>query len=99
MSEQIHSLARHKDQANPAIVEIRPLYVIAREIRRDWGSKLNYAARPYLDAMQSLDTIGETYYQDSAASVVRYFLSNATTWKGDVARRVKAELKAMLKTA
>ena len=99
MSEQMHSLAWYKDQANPVIVEVRPLHVIAREIRRDWGPKLNYAAKPYLKAMQSLDTIRENFYQDSAASVVRYFLANATTWKGDVARRVKAELKAMLKTA
>jgi hypothetical protein len=29
--------------------------------------------------------------------VVRYFLSNATSWKGDKAREIKAELKAMLK--
>jgi len=28
---------------------------------------------------------------------VRYFLSNATTWRGDTARRIKAELKEMLR--
>jgi len=28
----------------------RPLYVIAKEIKKDW-IKPNYAAKPYLDAM------------------------------------------------
>ena len=28
--------------------------------------------------------------------IVRYFLSNATTWRGEDARRIKAELKALL---
>jgi hypothetical protein len=30
---------------------------------------------------------------------VRYFLANATSWKGETARAIKAELKAMLKGA
>src|SRR5579864_8375586 len=78
-----------------AIVEVRPLHVIAADIRRLWGN-VNYAAAPYLDAMGSLNAISDNYYQDTAASVVRYFLSNATSWRGDDARRIKAELKAML---
>lgn len=73
----------------------RPLHVIARDIRRDW-TKPNYAAVPYLDAMRALDSISDRYYYDSADSVVRYFLSNATSWRGDRAREIKAELKAML---
>ena len=74
----------------------RPVYVIAAEIRKDWGKKLNYAAKPYLEAMESLDSINDKYYLDSGRSVVLYFLSNAGTWRGETARRVKAELKAML---
>lgn len=74
----------------------RPLRVIARDIADNWP-KVNYAAEPYLNAMRDLDYIDTTYYQDNAESVVRYFLSNATTWRGEDARRVKAELKAMLK--
>lgn len=73
----------------------RPLHVIARDIQRDW-TKPNYAAVPYLDAMRALDSISDRYYYDSADSVVRYFLSNATSWRGDKAREIKAELKAML---
>ena len=80
-------------------VEARPLSAIAREIHANWGEKVNYAARPYLDAMEELNSIRDPYYQDSGASVVMYFLANANSWRGDTARRVKAELKALLKTA
>lgn len=75
----------------------RNISVIASEIRRDWGSKINYAARPYLDAMRSLDGMSDTYGHDSAKSVILYFLSNASTWRGETAKRVKAELRAMVK--
>ena len=73
----------------------RPLHVIAREIYRTWP-KVNYAAKPYLEAMTSLDSIGDRFIHDSGHSVVAYFLSNATTWRGEDAKRIKAELKAML---
>lgn len=73
----------------------RALYDIAREIRSDWR-KVNFAAVPYLDAMSTLGHVSDAFGYDSGDSIVRYFLSNATTWRGDVARRVKAELKAML---
>ena len=76
--------------------QVRSLRVVAQEIRSDWGAKVNYGAVPYLDAMSTLDSIDDMYYQDSANSIVRYFLSNASTWRGDVARRVKAELKALV---
>jgi hypothetical protein len=74
----------------------RSIRTIAHEVTLDWV-KPNYAAVPYLDAMRELDSIRDKYYYDSAESVVRYFLANATTWKGDAARAIKAELKAMLK--
>jgi len=70
---------------------------IAREIRKDWGSKVNYAAKPYLDAMGSLESINDNYYADTGISVVSYFLSNAGQWRGDTARATKAELKRRLK--
>ncbi len=74
----------------------RSLSRIANEIGGDWGN-VNYGAVPYLEAMGALDGIDDQYYQDSAKSVVRYFLSNARTWRGAVAKRIKAELNAMLK--
>ena len=74
----------------------RPLYEIAREIRKAW-TKVSPYAEPYLEAMESLDSIDDNYYLDSGKSVVLYFLSNANTWRGEDARRIKAELKEMLK--
>ena len=77
---------------------MRPLHAIAREVRRDW-IKPNFAAVPYLEAMGALDRITDKYYCDDGASVVAYFLSNAGTWRGETAKRVKAELKDMMKHA
>jgi hypothetical protein len=74
---------------------IRPLHAIARDIQRDW-TKPYFGAVPYLDAMRALDSISDKYYYDDAESVVRYFLANAGQWRGDKAREIKAELKAML---
>lgn len=74
----------------------RSINTIAREISNDWA-KPYFGAVPYLDAMHSLSTMQDKFYYDDAASVVRYFLANANTWKGETARAIKAELKAMLK--
>tara|TARA_B000000565_G_scaffold59967_1_gene39737 strand:- start:116 stop:256 length:141 start_codon:yes stop_codon:yes gene_type:complete len=46
--------------------------------------------------MYSLDSVSDSYGLDSGQSVVAYFLANAGTWRGDRARALKAELKAML---
>lgn len=75
---------------------VRPIFEIASEIRKDW-KKPYFGAVPYLEAMGTITTINEDYYADSAKSVVLYFLANAQTWRGEVARRVKAELKEMAK--
>jgi len=74
---------------------MRSIATIAYEIKKDW-SNVNYAAKPYLDAMTALNAIDDDYYYDSGKSVVRYFLSNASSWRGDKAKAIKSELKAML---
>lgn len=74
----------------------RPLHVIAREIRSDW-KKVYFGAVPYLNAMMALDSISDNFGYDSAKSIVLYFLGNAQGWRGEVAKRVKAELKALVK--
>jgi hypothetical protein len=73
-----------------------PLSTIAGIIFCDWskqGKGVNYAAKPYLDAMGSLENITDKYMFDSGLSVVCYFLSNAGSWKGETAKAVKKELK------
>lgn len=75
---------------------MRDLSVIAADIRRHWANP-SVHARPYLDAMSVLSSIRGRYYDDSAESVVLYFLSNASGWRGDDAKRIKSELRDMLK--
>jgi hypothetical protein len=75
---------------------MRNLSEIANEIKSDW-SNVYFGAVPYLDAMETLNTIEDNYFMDSGRSVVAYFLANAGTWRGEVARRVKKELNKMLK--
>jgi hypothetical protein len=78
----------------------RELHQIGREINDDWrliGKGVSPYARPYLDALLTLESINDNYYLDSADSVVRYFLANASTYRGEKAKALKAELKAMLK--
>ena len=74
---------------------MRSISDIAYDIRADW-QKPYFGAVPYLQAMYELDSINDNYYHDSAKSVVLYFLSNASTWRGETAKRIKAELKAMI---
>ena len=38
----------------------------------------------------------DMYGFNTAESIVRYFLSNASTWRGETAKRIKKELKAMV---
>lgn len=73
----------------------RPIYEIARDIRKNW-TKVSPYAQPYLEAMYSLDKITDKYIYDSAESVVLYFLSNAGSFRGPEAKALKAELKALL---
>jgi len=74
--------------------ENRSIRSIALDIRKEW-TKVNYAAKPYLDAMMELNSINDKYYEDSAKSVVFYFLSNASSFRGERAKALKAELKAL----
>jgi len=74
----------------------RPLYEVAEEIRKDWKN-IYFGAKPYLDAMSCLESINDNYGWDSGKSIVLYFLANASTWRGETARRIKKELNAMTK--
>lgn len=75
--------------------DTRVLSVIAADIRANW-TKVSPYAEPYLSAMEQLTNITDSYGCDDADGMVRYFLSNARGWRGEAARRIKAELKGML---
>lgn len=72
------------------------LLEIAKVVRDNW-EKVNYAAEPYLQAMFELSNVSDAYFQDSGRSVVAYFLANAQSFKGAVAKAVKAELNRRIK--
>lgn len=65
---------------------------IAKIIRKDW-KKVRFSAEPYLQAMLTLNSLEDTYGLEDGYSIVLYFLANAGTWRGEVAREVKVELK------
>ena len=80
----------------------RPLYSITADVRAHWRKKdgtpaINFGAVPYLDAMGGLNSIDDDYGYDSGRSIVLYFLANAAAFRGEHARRIKAELKELAK--
>lgn len=87
-------------------MEKRTFSAIAYEISELWVTKyganfpesFNYAL-PYLRAMMECETTNpnEYYMCDKVGDVTRYFLANAANWRGEDAKRLKAELKSLLK--
>lgn len=75
---------------------MRAIYEIANEISKDWKN-VNFAAKPYLEAMHCLNSVTDNYGYDSGKVIVLYFLSNAGSWKGETAKRIKSELKQLTK--
>ena len=71
---------------------------IAREIKQTWKN-VYFGAEPYLQAMATIESSGKDapYMFETAEDIVIYFLANAQTWRGEDARRIKAELKSMIK--
>lgn len=77
-------------------IKPRAIHEIVRDIYDDWKEPY-FGAKPYMQAMLNLNSINDMYDLDSAVSIVRYFLANASTWRGPVARMIKQELKNLLK--
>lgn len=71
---------------------------IAREIKQTWKN-VYFGAKPYLQAMAIIDSSDKNapYMLETAEDIVIYFLANAQTWRGEDAKRIKAELKSMIK--
>ena len=75
----------------------RTFAAIARDIKSVWQN-VYFGAVPYLEAMLTLETTNpeDKYSFEEAGSIVRYFLANAQTFRGEDAKKLKAELKSML---
>jgi len=96
LAAQLNQLA-HRVQGDESVTDYRGKSIseIARAIRKHW-KQVNFAAKPYLDAMLSLEKIDDDYGEDSGRMVVNYFLGNASQFKGPEAKAIKAELKRLL---
>jgi hypothetical protein len=83
----------------PKPIAWRPIASIAREISSHWFP-VAQAAVPYLGEMLRVRTLydlcGLTGHETGRMAVER-FLANASTWRGQAARRIKRELNAHLK--
>lgn len=75
---------------------MRPIHQIASDIQCSWKN-IYFGARPYLDAMFTLNKVSDMYYDDTVKEIILYFLSNAKYWRGDDARRIKDELNKLIK--
>jgi hypothetical protein len=72
----------------------RTLREIAAEIEADWRVINNRPAKKALDYMKTMETIEAPFATDPHGhAVVGSFLNHALGWKGEVARRVKKELR------
>jgi len=75
---------------------MRTLREIAFEVEADWRNITNSGAQTALHQMKEISDIGAQYGHDSTGhSVVGSFLTHAIGWRGEVARRIKKELRAM----
>jgi len=82
---------------------VRTFAEIAQEIQRLWVDKSGkpnvwFGAVPYIEAMLTLDTSDPDapYFAEDAKSIVIYGLSNMAQFRGEDAKRIKAELKGMV---
>ena len=69
---------------------------IAHAIAKDWQNVSPYA-KDYLNAMKEIRSVNDSYYADSAKSVILYFLVNASSYRGENARTYKALLRELVK--
>jgi hypothetical protein len=46
--------------------------------------------------MATLDKASDSYGYDSGKSIIRYFIANASTYRGPMAKAIKTELKRRL---
>jgi len=83
---------------------LRPLHRIAADILQEWGPLAHSSQSPYIrdcipyvEAMHELTKISDMYGLDDAEDVVLRFLTNAASWRGEKARKIKNELNCHLK--
>lgn len=89
-------------KAPKLIASTMTLPQLCKEIRKDWrksdgSSAMYFGAVPYFKAMETMSNINDNFGMDSGKMVINYFLANASTWRGSVAKQVKFDLNIMVK--
>jgi hypothetical protein len=75
---------------------MRTLKVIASEIQKDWPVINNAGARDALECMKKMGVVTAQFGADpNGYGVIGAFLTNAIGWRGEVARRIKKELRSI----
>lgn len=77
-----------------------PLVSLVSLIRRDLQTQkkpVPFDAAPYLSALGTMNNLSDHYGVETGAQILPYLLSNLQTYKGPIARLVKAELNTRLK--
>lgn len=74
---------------------MRALHEIAKDINDSW-KKRYYVAIPYIDAMSNLSSPNDMYGLSNGRQMIFGFLRNASSFQGEKARQIKAELKNMI---
>ena len=75
---------------------MRDLREIALEIEANWIPVRNEGALEALRHMKCMGQVSSSYGADSSGhAVVGTFLTHAVGWRGEVARRIKKELRIM----
>ena len=83
-------------EKNKITQKVRPLYEIAKDISEHWKPIHEYAQQ-HVAAFAELDSINDIFITESGKDIILGFLCNAGTWRGEHARRIKTELKEMIK--
>ena len=76
----------------------RPIREIADEIVQDWRP-MREELVPYVSRMLEIRSLAEADDLERAKHDVRYFLDHSGPWRGELAGRIKSELRAMVKQA
>lgn len=76
---------------------MRNLQAIAKEVRKDWSSPY-IGATPWLMYMSNIysDNLNTEYQGVMGREAVTEFLENADSWEGEVATKIKEELRKLL---
>ena len=75
---------------------MRTLRKIAVEIASDWTVIKNAAAREALECMKQMGNVTDRFYAETDGySAITQFLEHSRGWQGEVARRVRKELREM----